>query len=320
MNTSLRLVGSVLTCLVVVGLSSAADPVDIKVGKDSIDFLVDGKLMARYNKGPKVAKPYFWPVMGPGGVRMTRSWPMEKAPEGGTTDHVHQKSIWFCHGEVHAAGTKADFWSEAPGHGTIVCTEVGKPKVEKNHASVVTKNEWRALGGKKMFEEDRTLHLYTFDDGGKLLVVDITLRATESDVTFGDTKEGSFGVRLNDDLREKKGGTIQNAGGTLTEKKCWGKLSEWCDYSGKLGDQIVGLAVYDDPKNPASAAWHVRGYGLMAANAFGRKSFPGVDNAKELVKIPKGKELKFRYGVLIHKGNAKEGHVAEHYQDFLKSR
>src|SRR5688572_24071395 len=72
----------------------------IEVREDHIEFLVDGKSVARYVTGPNIAKPYFWPMLGPGGERLTRAWPMERGAPGESTDHVHQKSAWFCHGDV----------------------------------------------------------------------------------------------------------------------------------------------------------------------------------------------------------------------------
>ena len=54
---------------------------------------IDGKLFTEYRHGdaPHV---YYWPVIGPGGAKMTRAYPMEKV-EGEETDHVHQRSWWF---------------------------------------------------------------------------------------------------------------------------------------------------------------------------------------------------------------------------------
>src|SRR5262245_24043082 len=76
----------------------------VKVGKTSIDFMAGKELAARYHFGPDVAKPYFWPVNSPGARTVTRGWPMEKAEPGEQTDHVHQKSAWFCHGDVIPEG------------------------------------------------------------------------------------------------------------------------------------------------------------------------------------------------------------------------
>src|SRR5215510_2668575 len=77
--------------------------VQIKVAEKSIDFTVGKDLVARYHFGPEVAKPYLWPVHGPAGRDLTRSWPMDPA-SAASKDHVHQKSAWFCHGDVIPQG------------------------------------------------------------------------------------------------------------------------------------------------------------------------------------------------------------------------
>jgi hypothetical protein len=316
------------------GPSAAAGPGDvaIQVSKDHIDFLAGKELVGRYNIGTDVAKPYFWPLNGPNGQPITRAWPMVKGLPGESTDHIHQKSAWFCHGDIIPEGielpskikgiTGVDYWSEHAGRGQMVCTEVGKPKIDKNHGEVTTRNEWRTAEGVKILDETRTIHLYDFGDT-KLLVFDIDFQGAVP-VTFGDTKEGSFGIRINDTITEKSGkGKLENADGKVGEKACWGQQSAWCDYSGPINGQVVGLAVLDDPKNPAPACWHARGYGLMAANPFGRSrsGFPAVKGKSDpLVKLGKGEHLKLRYGILIHPGDAKEGKVADFYQQFVKLR
>src|SRR5262245_32003497 len=80
------------------------DGVSIKVAGDRIEFHAGKALVATYHKGENVAKPYFWPLNGPGGVPLTRAWPMVKGKPGESTDHVHQKSAWFCHGDVIPEG------------------------------------------------------------------------------------------------------------------------------------------------------------------------------------------------------------------------
>jgi hypothetical protein len=321
---------------------NAAEPanVAITVTGDHIDFLAGKDLIGRYHKGAGVAKPYLWPVHGPHGQRMTRAWPMEKGQPGESTDHVHQKSFWFCHGDVIPEGLPlvrkvkgvdgVDFWSEAPGHGRIVCVQVYEPNLDKNHGQITTYNEWRTSEGEKILDETRTIHLYVLGDA-RLFVFDIDLHASAVPITFGDTKEGAFGIRINDAVREEivvnkkktKGpGKIENAEGKVGEKDCWGYVSAWCDYSGPIDGKIAGLAIFSDPKNPYPACWHSRGYGLMAANPFGRakSGFPAMKGKTELVKLAKGEHLKLRYGLLIHPGDAKDGKVAEYFQQFVKLR
>jgi hypothetical protein len=310
----------------------AAEPatVTIDAGKEQITFSAGKDMVGKYNIGPTVAKPYLWPLNSPGNVPITRAWPMVKGQAGESNDHVHQKSAWFCHGDVIPEGlelkdkvkgvTGVDFWSEAPGAGKIVCTEVAPPKIDKNHGQVTTKSEWRTANGTKILDEVRTIHLYDLGDA-RLFVFDIDLNASVAPITFGDTKEGSFGIRINDTIREEKGGKgkLENADGKIGEKAVWGQQSPWCDYSGPIEGKEVGLAIFDAPAN-AKACWHSRGYGLMAANPFGREKsgFPAMKGKTDLLKLAKGDHLKLRYGILLHSGDAKAGNVAKYYEQFVK--
>ncbi len=310
---------------------SSAEKVSIQVADGHLDFRIGTALVSRYHIAPDVAKPYFWPVNAPNEVPLTRAWPMEKAPPGGSTDHPHQKSAWFCHGDVIPEGLAiqhrikgiegVDFWSEAPGHGRIVCTQVGQLKESAgNHAQIATHNEWRTADDLKVLDEERTIHLYDLG-AARLIVLDIDVSASVCPVTFGDTKEGSMGIRINDQIRADKGaGRIENAEGKVGEKECWGYPSAWCDYSGPIDGKVVGLAILADPSNRYPSCWHSRGYGLMAANPFGRarSGFPAMKGRTDLVRLGKGEHLKLRYGLLLHTGDARDGKVAELYQHFVK--
>src|SRR4051812_15895668 len=72
-----------------------------EVGKNTYECWIEKDLVARYNAGPDVPKPYFYPLAAPGGLKVTRAVPPEK---GDTADHPHQQSAWFCHGDVIPEG------------------------------------------------------------------------------------------------------------------------------------------------------------------------------------------------------------------------
>jgi hypothetical protein len=314
-------------------------PVAVTADKDAVTFMAGKTLVARYHVGPQVAKPYLWPLNAPGGVTVTRAWPMEAKP-GEKGDHPHQKSAWFCHGDVMPEGVElkqkvkgvegVDFWSEAPGHGVIACVQVGTPKMDGTSGSVETLNEWRTADGVKIMDEKRTVTLRQVE-GGHLLVFDIELTASVCPITFEDTKEGSFGVRVRDELTVAKGkGRLVNAEGHTTEGEknnakrdgVWGLRSDWCDYSGKVDGKTVGVAVFADPKNAYPSCWHARNYGLLAANPFGRdrSGFPDVKGKADLVKLKKGDRLTLRYAIFTHPGDEKEGKVAEAFKAFVALR
>jgi hypothetical protein len=311
----------------------------VRTGKEKLDFRDARGLAATYHLGAKVAKPYFWPLNAPCGEAVTRAWPMGELDPGETKkDHIHQKSAWFCHGDVIPEGIKlehkvrgvtgVDFWSEARGHGKIVCVKVGTSRVGPGSGEVTTSNEWRTADGVKILDETRTIDFRSLPEG-RLFVLDIDLHASVCPITFADTKEGSMGVRVRDAMRADKKGKLTNAEGKSGEGKrpnndrkgCWGLKSAWCDSSGPAGKKTAGIAVFSDPTNDPPSVWHVGNYGLMAANPFGRKhaNFPDARD-KPLCKLARGEHLKLRYGIFVHDGDVKEGKVAEAYTAFVKLR
>jgi len=290
-----------------------------------IDFFVRDKLVGRYVYGEPHAKPHFLSLHSPSGAQLTRPIvPDEK-------DHPHQSAMWFTHGDVIPEGVAlqfkvknvegVDFWAVGEGRGRQKVTGVAVGVSGSDCAIAQTKVEWVTADGQKLLEETRVIRLHE-REGAWLLIFDIDLKAVAGAITFGDTKEGSFGVRVHPDIREaaKKGGTLENAEGNRGEKAIWGFPSAWCDYSGPVDGKIVGVAIFDHPQNAYPARWHSRGYGLMAANPFGRNrsGFPDAKGRTDLVKLAKGESLKLRYGLLLHEGNAKDGKVADHYAAYVK--
>src|SRR5258708_39653613 len=119
-------------------------------------------------------------------------------------------------------------------------------------------------------EETRIITLGQMKNDSRLFALEIDLHASVCPIVFGDTKEGSMGVRVNDEMTTKNGGHFFNADGKQDEKEIWGNPSAWCDYVGTVNGKLAGIAIFDDPSNKHHACWHSRGYGLMAANPVGR--------------------------------------------------
>jgi Family of unknown function (DUF6807) len=280
-----------------------------------VDFRIGSDLVTTYHVQPDAPKPYLWPLNAPGGLALTRAWPIEKVVAG-TSDHPHHVSGWFCHGDVDGV----DFWSIGGGHGAIVCTDPGQPKNNR----VRTRNEWRLTSGKRVLDEVRTIAVSELA-GGRLIVMTTDLVPAAGPVVFGDTKEGAFAVRVSDQLRvgDKKAhnpkSRITNADGKEGERACWGYQSDWCDYSGDVDGKPVGVAIFDDPANKPRACWHVRDYGLLAANPFGRakSGFPAMRGREDLVRLGTGQHLKLRYAIFLHSGDAGTGRVKEAFARFV---
>jgi len=129
--------------------------------------------------------------------------------------------------------------------------------------------------------------------------VEIALTASRN-ITFGDTKEGAFAIRLADSFTEENGATIVDSEGRHQMANVWGKRADWVDYTGTVDREAIGVAIFDHPLNPRHPTyWHARDYGLFAANPFGRRAFD-PDQPESRWKLERGRKLVFRYRVLIH--------------------
>src|SRR5262249_14260999 len=143
---------------------------------------------------------------------------------------------------------------------------------------------------------------------------EITLKATAGPVTFGDTKEGMFGLRVASsmDVKNKKGGKITNAEG-ITDDDAWGKESPWVDYTGPVEGKTVGVAILNHPDSfRFPTTWPVRTYGLFAANPFGGHDF-GQKRSGEHV-VPAGGSIRFAFRVILHEGDTASAHLPEAFQ------
>ncbi len=296
---------------------------DVKQDAEGVTVTVDGKLMTRYLIKSGV-KPIMWPLVGPTGKEMTRGYPMRDALPTEKADHPHQRSFWFTHGDVDGI----NFWAEPlkrgsgstqPGkQGEIVHREFVKVAGGKQ-AVIVTRNDWMGPDGKRVCEDRRA---FTFDvsDKARWIDCDLAVKASDGPVKFVDTKEGSFGVRVAGTMNvdAKLGGKIVNSEGQ-TDAGAWGKRAPWVDYYGPVQGEIVGIAIMNHPTSfRYPTYWHVRTYGLFTANPFGVRDFTGDKNADGTYTLPAGETMRLRYRVLLHVGDAKEGKVAESFQEYAK--
>ena len=146
---------------------------------------------------------------------------------------------------------------------------------------------------------------------------DITLQAVTA-VSFNDSKDGVFGVRVRPELQEKDGtGHILNSAGEAGEAAAWGKPADWCDYSGTIQGEAAGIAILDHPANPHHPVhWHVRGYGLFAANPFGLAAFTNDKAKSATTPVPAGLSLRFRYRMIVHAGDAKTAGIAAAWRKY----
>lgn len=284
----------------------ARDAVKVVQSDESVNIRINGLPFMNYVfKG--APKPYCYPIFGPNKIAVTRGYPMDAIP-GEDTDHPHHRSLWFTHGDVNGI----DFWGESPQAGRIVHRKFDALENGPVYGRIVAVNDWVTRDGKKVCEDRREIRVYNALSC-RMMDIEVTVRATDSPVRFGDTKEGTFGIRVASWMDADKGGEILNSRGDRGAE-AWGKQADWCDYFGKIGNDMVGIAVLEHPSSFRHPTyWHVRTYGLFAANPFGLRDFRKDKTLDGSYTIPPGGEITFRYRIVIHKGDADKAGIASAY-------
>ena len=284
----------------------------------NLEVLVDGKLFTEYRSDTRV--PCLYPLIGPSGAALTRHFPFKKDVPGEAADHPHHLSCWFTHGLVNGH----DFWHKKD------CRIVHKkfaalpdPPAGSNKASFTVLLEWTA-GNKPVLRERRT-YAFRVDDTRRSIEVASALTPVDSDVLFGDTKEGSFALRLAPTLRLKgkvAKGHIRNSE-NLTDEQVWGKRAKWVAYHGPdpNGEPVV-VAILDHPGNLRHPAWwHARDYGLLAANPFGQHHFEKKKNPRlGDYTLQKGRTLALRYLILLHHGDFPTANIDQAWKSFASNQ
>ena len=278
---------------------------------DRVTVTVEGEEFTTY-RFTGHDKPILYPLRGPGGVPLTRSWPIEKGVTGEPEDHPHHESLWFTHGSVNGH----DFWAPrahgAGPDGPIPHVEhVSIDRCESGETGILeTTSRWVDADNKPVLTEHRTM-VFSADETARSIDVTLKLVADSGPVTFGDTKEGSFALRVRPALQPKDSNGSQGAGGRLVNSEglvdgaAWGKRARWVDYSGTVDGKAYGIAMLDHPSNLRHPTWwHAREYGLSGANPFGIHDFSGEPEGAGHHPIPPGKTLVLRYLVVFHEGDA----------------
>ncbi|HEX7010788.1 MAG TPA: DUF6807 family protein, partial [Phycisphaeraceae bacterium] len=146
-------------------------------------------------------------------------------------------------------------------------------------------------------------------------------------VTFGETKEGTMGIRTHPSLRlkgDEKKGIVANGKAVNSEgvegKDVWGKQAKWVDYWGEIDGKKIGIAIFDHPANPRHPThWHARDYGLVAANPFGGHDFDkAAPEGSGDMTLKNGDSVTFKYRFYFHEGDHAAANIPQAYQQWTR--
>lgn len=247
-----------------------------------------GAPFASVRLGQDQRVPCVHPIHAPGGALVTRGFPLAPGPRD-ATDHPHHRGLWLAHGDVDGH----DFW-----HAATCRIEVEDHAVEGDEVRFTA--VWRA-GDTTLLRERRRLR-FVADARERRIETTIELQALAAPVTFGDTKEGCFALRLGPTLSIDGAhgrGRLEDAAGRL-DGDVWGKRAAWVLAEGPVDGRLVRVTMRDDADNPWQPTWwHARSYGLLALNPFGRHAFAGADAPTGARTIEPATPLRFRIELVV---------------------
>lgn len=241
----------------------------------------------------KMKRPAFANLRAPGGIQVTRNFPPVEGKDA--TDHADMHpGLWLGFGDINGQ----DFWRNggAMRHEEFTVAPEWRDGVLK----FATRSTLLSKEGARMGRMDST---FTLKPEGNALALtwEAIFHATEGELVFGDQEEMGFGVRVATGITEQNGGVITNSEGLTSAKKTWGQAARWCDYSGVINGQKVGITITPDAANPEPCWWHNRDYGVFVANAFGRKAMK--QGEKQSVEVKQGGTLRLGFTALLHAGD-----------------
>ena len=311
--------------------------VTVKESERRVDVIVDGQPFTAYIWPTSLKKPVLYPIRTAKGTLVTRGFPLEPRPNE-RVDHPHHVGLWFNYGDVNGI----DFWNNSdaipaerkPKMGTIVHKGIRTAKGGPDAGVLEVESDWVMPDGSVILRETTR---YVFSGTSTTRTIDriTTLQAGATRVAMKDNKEGVLGLRVTRALEEPvtKPETFTDAQGKPTAvpsmdntgvngvyltsegvkgAAVWGTRGRWNTLSGKVGDELVSVGIFDAPGNPGYPTyWHARGYGLFAANPLGQKELSGGKDVLDFA-IEPNQRVTFRHRIHVVSGGltAEQAEVA----------
>lgn len=317
------------------GIDAVAAQCAIEESSHGVTVTVDGESFANYVVD-EANKPYLWPVYGPDGTAMTRGYPMQDLPAepAAQRDHPHHRGISFGH-ENEGGG---DTWHDRSTYEELIKSRGDDPGLQRSLARLgsIRHREFTRLAadtdgavvesicdhldpaGKHLLVEHRRL-VFRAEDGLRTIDFDQDLVAGDRPVRIGDNKDAGLFIRVPVGVAvdSNQGGRIINSEG-LTNAEAWAKPARWCDYHGPSDGRHVGIAILNHPESFRHPThWHVRPYGLFAANPFAQRGFDSnlPDGAMTL---QPGEAVRLRHRFVFHAGDEKVAGIEQAWQAYAK--
>ncbi len=274
----------------------------LPVADHQVQFLIDGQERLRWHFGPNSPRPFFYPLVGPSGVSLTRMG------HPGAPNHDHHQSVWFAHHKVLGI----DFWGNT---GTArIRQQEWLAYVDGDDAALmaVRLGWYDGHDPRALLTQDVVAAVRPGPGQETSLEIQSTFTPTADELDLGKTNFGVLAVRVSKSLSAYfGGGQIVDSEGRAGEPAIFGQRARWMDYSGPVAPEVTeGITFFDHPTNPGHPChWHVREDGWMGASlCFAEPRL-----------LHKASPLILRYLLHLHRGGADQERSAAVFAEFAAS-
>lgn len=226
---------------------------------DQVAFAIDGRERLRWHAGKDAPRPFFFPLIGAGGLPLTRMG------HPGAPNHDHHRSIWFAHHKVLGI----DFWSDDT-EAVIRQQRWIAYQDGDAEASMAVELDWfDGHDPQPLIHQQLIAAVSPAPDEGLFVELTTSLTSAADQLELGQTNFGLLAVRVAKSISAVFGdGVLTGADGQQTERVLFGKPSSWIDYSGSVDvNTTEGITYFDHPSNVSyPSKWHVRDDGWMGAS------------------------------------------------------
>jgi len=257
----------------------------------SVALLNDKHVVWQHVHDRKIGKPYMRIGMIDG-TELTRPWPIPKGyPK---SDHTWHRALWWSWKFI----VGVNYWEKnQPG------TDPANVKVSTNKdgsAAILMTVAYHLPDKKPVVTEERLIEVSAADKTGSYLITwQATFRpAGKKDVVFNRNSYGGFAIRMaaelcGDPKAGKPGWKFIRSDGPPKNKN----RARWMAYCGVAPNgQDAGIAIFDHPDNPRHPSfWQTRSHYPYLNPSF---------TCRQDYTLSPGKNLRLKYGVLVHHGRA----------------
>lgn len=303
---------------VVLALAMAGTPGDqprVELRRDDaagrLQILIDGREALVYQYASTLDLPHYWPMNSPLGKSMLVHR---------TEPYPHHRSFWFAdtvrlnggrdvslYNALYSDQKTGESTYEPPFRDRIRHLRFTRLEAKGSMAIIEAELVWEMDGGMPVLEEKHHLEVYALPYGEYFLDLNFKLTSAYGEVEFisDDVHYAWPFLRLEKEWSGENGGTIITDTGATGEEATNKKVARWIDYSNTVAGETAGVAVFQWPDGEEHR-WLTREYGC-----FGPRR-PDERSGKPFT-LKKGESITQRVGVLVHRGDSKEGRVEERY-------